>query len=369
MAKPKIMLVSPITEFVSESRAALGDDFDVFLADNAEEGLLQLGRDPRFRVVVSGLNLPAMNGNDFLAAVRKDHPKVMRIMATAEEGVEIVAGAVNIAHVFALLPRPCPPDELRETTRDAVITSRKLQAEADSMRDTLFGTVKMLVDILELTHPAAVRRSKRIRRRAQEICSDLNAMPAQFMDMIVLLSNIGCVGLPAGLLRKMEKGKDITPQDMKMFRAHPSIAAHLLGNVPRMGKVAEIIRHQNTPCSKKPPLGARILKVCIDMDQMQLTGTGPAKGIEYMRGKPEVYDAEVLEALERHRGESEKVRCNQLMVADLEPGMVMQTDMVTEAGNILLNKGETLSEASHLRIQAFSGLLRIKEPVCAVMPE
>jgi len=100
------------------------------------------------------------------------------------------------------------------------------------------------------------------------------------------------------------------------------------------------------------------------MDRMELTGASPEKAVDFMASKPEIYDAKVVEVLKNHLEASKKIECHGLTVAELEPGMVMQRDMVTEKGAILLPKGETLSEASHLRLQAFSDLLKIVEPIC-----
>ncbi len=369
MAKPKILFVSTDTEFAKGAQQSLEDAFDITCLDNAGEGLALLGKDPRIVAVVSGLKLPGMNGQEFLATARKKFPKVLRIMVTGDCDFKTAAETVSAAHVLHLLSKPCSPDVLRNALTEAVVAYKQARAESDAMKDTLLGCVKMLVDIMELTNPVAARRSKRILRRAHRICKELRALPAQMMDMAVLLSNIGCVGLPAGVLKKMESGAEMTREELKTFRTHPSIAAHLLKNVPSMGKLAKIVRYQNFPCSKNPPMGSRILKVCIDMDQMQDSGASPEKALAYMQSKPEVYDVNVVEAMGRHREESAKLECTPVSVSDLEPGMIMQSDMVTEKGVTLLHRGEVLSEASHLRVQAFADLLRIKEPVCAFMPK
>jgi len=369
MSLPKIVFVTAEKHYAAEAQAVLGKAFDVVIATTAKDGFLKLSKDPDVRVVVSDLHLPDVDGITFQTRVRKDFPKVVRILCTGDEDFKTLSGAVNHAHVYSILPRPCDPKALRTAVVEAVKLYGKVRPDADALRDTMFGTVRMLVDILELTHPAAVRRSKRIRRRARKVSEEVNAMTPQFMDMVVLLSNIGCVGLPSGLLKKVEKGGSITKEEQQIFYTHPSIAAHLLENIPRMGKIANIIRHQNTPFSENPPLGARVLKACIDLDHLQIKGMSADKGIEYMRGKPKIYDAKVLDALVKHLGDSEKVVCNEITVADLKPGMVMQMDMVTESGTVLLQKGDALSEASHQRIQAFHDLLHIKEPVCAAMPK
>lgn len=369
MPQPKVLLVSADAEFLDFSKKLLEKEFSLTCAGSGKEAIQALAGTKGVRVVVSGLHLPDVDGIKLLDKIRTDYPTIMRIMVTGEGDFNTVAGAVHTAHVYSLLPKPCDPELLLKAVRDGAATFRKVRAESDSMRDTMFGTVRMLVDILGLIHPVAVERSKRIRRVAREICKELHAMPSQFMDMVVLLSGIGSVGLPGGLLKKLNDGESLTPEERKLFSTHPSIAARLLENIPRMGKVSEIVRHQNSPCSKKPPMGARILKVCFDFDQMKQGGATPEKTVAYMRGKPEVYDGSVMDALEHFLGESAKHECSYLTVADLEPGMVMQADMVTETGTILLQHGQTLSEASHLRIQTFSDLLHIKEPVCAVMPE
>lgn len=362
------MIVTTDKAFAKTAKATLNDNYDLSMVASGEEALKRFDSDSGFMVVVSAQKLAGMDGRQFLEAAKNEFPKITRIMVTREPDFDYAMQLVNTTDISWLLNKPCKAEDLLEAVEDSVERYRREKAEAEAMKDTLVGCVKMLVDILELTHPEAVRRSKRIRRRAQHLSKEFKAMSPQFMDMVVLLSNIGCIGLPSGLLKKMEVGKDITRTDMRTFRTHPSIAARLLDNIPRMGKMAEIVRHQNTPCSKRPPLGARILKVCIDLDQMQLNGTAPDKALDFMRERPFIYDQKVVEAMALHIGESDKVQCNGLTVADLEPGMVMQTDMVTEYGAILLHKGETLSEASHLRLQAFSDLLKIKEPICAVQP-
>ena len=368
MTKPKIMLVTTDATFAKTAKADLEQAIALTCVSSGEKALEILSNDSEYMAVLSGLNLSGMNGLKLLAEVRKNHPRLMRLMVTADKNFKTVANAVNLAHISKLLPRPCPSQALKASIKEAVQKYRKGQSDADSMKDTLLGCVRMLVDILELTHPDAVRRSKRIRHRAQQICTALKAMPAQLMDMVILLSNIGCVALPPELLEDMEAGKNLSKENRQIYYTHPSIAAHLLSNIPRMEKIAEIIRHQNTPASQAPPLGARILKVCIDMDQMELTGVSPAKAVKFMESKPQVYEPKVVMIMKRDMEENKKVTCHNVTVAELEPGMVMQQNMVTSKGTVLLPKGETLSEASHLRLQVFHDLLDVVEPICIEPP-
>jgi len=363
MALPKIMLVTKDKTFAKTAKDVLGGAVILSLTDSGEKALKALGGNHGYTVVIADMVLAGVDGRAFLAAVRKRHPKIRRIAVTGTPDFDQARQLINTTDISWLLAKPCKPEDLRKAVADTVTRQRRDQVEGDAMKDTLVGSVKMLVDIMGLTHPEAVARSKRIRARAQQINRSLKALSPQFMDMAVLLANIGCVGLPKALLKKMETGTDITKQDMQAFRAHPGIAFRLLENVPRMGKLAEIIRYQNIPCSQKPPLGSRILKVCQDMDQMLINGANPKKALHHMRKRPEVYDPAVVEALTRDERAADEVLGAGIPVAELKPGMIMMQDMVTADGTVLLHKGDCLSETSHIRLTTFNDLIKVKEPV------
>jgi hypothetical protein len=368
MALPKIILVTKDIEFAKTAKAALGGAVVLSLPSLFSPSLPSLSFSPSSPFFLSSLPPSFLSFLSFLPAIKEKHPKITRIAVTGTSDFEQAMQLVNSADISWLLTKPCAPKELLKAVTDSVTRYRKDRAESEAMKDTLIGCVKMLVDIMELTHPEAVSQSKRILRRAQQINRHLKAMSPQFMDMVVLLSNIGCVGLSPNLIKKMREGTGITKEDMKTFRTHPSIAARLLENVPRMGKIAEIILHQNTPCSQNPPLAARILKVCIDLDQLKIKGASPEKALAHMNKRPEIYDPRVIKTMARLQTETRKAQPAPISVAGLKPGMVMQQDMVTEDGATLLRKGETLSEASHMRLQTFNDLLKIKDPIYATTP-
>ena len=362
MALPKILLVTKDKEFAQTAKSALGGAVVLSMTDSGEKALKAFDGHA-YTVVIADLALAGMDGRAFLAAAKEKHPLVTRIAVTGTSDFDQAKQLVNTADISWLLTKPCKAEDLRTAIKDSVSRHRRDKAEGEAMKDTLIGCVKMLVDILELTHPEAVSRSKRILSQAQEINKEIKAMSSQFLDMVVLLSHIGCMGLPKQLIQKVEKGSNITKEEMQAFRSHPEIAAQLLEHIPRMGKIADIIRHQNTPCSKKPPLGSRILKACIDVDQIRTRKGSPEKALARMHERPDIYDPVVIKALIRQERECGTDKGVPHAVADLKPGMTMQQDMVTEDGTVLLPKGGSLSEASHIRLTTFSDLIKVREPV------
>lgn len=366
MAIPKIMLVTTDRQFAKTAKTALGGAVVLSMTDSGEKALKAF-EGHAYTVVIADLALTGMDGRAFLAAAKKKHPLITRVAVAEAPDFDQAKQLVNTADISWLLTKPCKAEDLRAAIQDSVSRHRHGKAESKAMRNILTGGVKMLVEILGLTHPEAVRRSKRILPQAQILNRKLKAMSPQLLDMVVLLSHIGWMGLPKELLRKVETGNDITKEEMRVFRTHPQIAAKLLENIPRMGKIAEIIRHQNTPYAQKPPLGARILKACIDLDQLRAKKGNVKKALTRMHERPDVYDPAVIKVLIHLGGNGKKHRKIPLAVTDLKPGMIMLRDMVTEEGNVLLHKGECLSEASHIRLTTFNDLIKVKEPIHAVM--
>ncbi len=366
--KPKVLLVSTDEE-LRETALSLDEKFAFTCLDNAEEGLALLTREKGFSVALAGLALPGMDGLKFLAQVRDRHSKIVRILATGHGNFDIALDALNKGHAFRFLTKPCPPNILTAALEDAVRLFGHTQAEAKLFQDTVHGCVKMLVEILELTSPAAIGRGTRIREWVKQTCIKLKVRPLWLLDMAALLSHIGCVGLPKLILHKLETGEDLNKKELAVFRTHPEIAAQLLGNIPRMGKVAKLIRYQNESCRRDPPKGSRILRVCLDLDYLGRKGVAPGKAIEIMRGSPGTHDAEVVEALAQILEEAEQAASLSVTVAELKPGMVMLADMATKAGGKLLLKGQTLSAASHMRLQTFADLLDVAEPIRVIPPD
>jgi response regulator RpfG family c-di-GMP phosphodiesterase len=368
MSKPKILLVSTDEE-LREAVLGLAEKYTFTCLDNAEEGLALLTREKGFFLAFAGLALPGMDGLEFLAQVRDRHPKIVRILATGHGNFDIALDALNKGHVFRFLTKPCPSKVLVAALEDAAQLFGQSQAEARLFQDTVHGCVKMLVDILELTSPAAIGRGTRIREWVRQACIKLKVGPLWLLDMAALLSHIGCVGLPKIILHKLETGEDLNKEELAVFRTHPEIAVQLLGNIPRMGKVAQLIRYQNESCRRDPPKGSRILRVCLDLDYLGRKGVAPDKAIEIMRGSPGTHDPAVVEAVAEILEEAEQAASLSVTVAELKPGMVMLADMVTKAGAKLLLKGQPLSAASHMRLQAFADLLDVVDPIRVIPPE
>ena len=109
--------------------------------------------------------------------------------------------------------------------------------------------------------------------------------------------------------------------------------------------------------------GGQILKVAVDFDALEAQGTSPALNLNTLRGRPERYDAEVLEAfaaLQQVSSTRDEVR--EVALAGLRVGMSFVDDVRMCAGQLLAARGFEVTRGFLERARNFrTGM--VKEPI------
>jgi EAL domain-containing protein (putative c-di-GMP-specific phosphodiesterase class I) len=118
--RAQILFVDDEPQMTSAIRRVLSrEPFDVLVANTIEEAMTLLS-EREFDVVVSDELMPDMSGSEFLARVRRDHPRSMRILLTGRANLDTAIHAVNHAGIFRFLQKPCSARDLIENLREAV---------------------------------------------------------------------------------------------------------------------------------------------------------------------------------------------------------------------------------------------------------
>lgn len=107
-------------------------EWDMHFVQSGEEALTALAKDD-FDVLVSDIRMPGMDGSELCSAVRKSHPRIVRIILSGHAELELAMRSANCAHQF--LTKPCDPDNLKSV----VTRSFALHERLDD--DELKGTV------------------------------------------------------------------------------------------------------------------------------------------------------------------------------------------------------------------------------------
>lgn len=370
----KILCVDDDPNILQGFQRQLRKQFHIETATGGAEGLETIASSGAFAVIVSDMRMPGMDGIQFLSAVRERAPDSVRIMLTGNVDQQTAIDAVNEGQIFRFLTKPCSPKNFANTLVAGVRQYQLVTAEKELLEQTLRGSVKILTEVLSLANPTAFGHASRVRRLVQKLCKQLTVDQPWQCEIAAMLSQIGCVTVPPNTLDKMYHGQALNAQESQMLEAHPAVGRDLVANIPRLEHVAEIIAYQqkrfdgsgipaDSVANKEIPLGARILKVALDYDELKWGGDADVQVLVELRRRAEWYDPEILAAMEAVIGFEMKSQIREVGLKDLTTNMVLAEDVVTADGTLLVTKGQEVTSSLYQRLRNFSKTREIQEPV------
>jgi response regulator RpfG family c-di-GMP phosphodiesterase len=368
---PSILCVDDEPRIVDSLAVHLRRDYQVFAANGGNSALQLLKEKGAPAVIVSDMRMPGMDGATLLKHVRQLYPETTRILLTGETGRDAAIAAVNEGQIFRFLTKPCPPDQLRSAIEAGVLHHRLLIAEKVLLQETLIGCIKALVDILAMTNPVAFGRATRVKRLATELAASLGKPGFWQLEAAAMLSQIGYISLPIELVEKLYYGKRLTPEERVLADGAPLVAQKLLGRIPRLEQVLEILASTRQSKTELPDglvkLGAGILNLVLEYDAQIAQGHSANVALSSVRAHAARFDVKLVESLESLVGlavGSPEVR--EVAVGRLTAGMVFMDDFYTHVGTLLVPKGFEVTEAFLERARNFGpGILQDKVRVLA----
>jgi CheY-like chemotaxis protein len=339
----------------------LGKDYEVHTARSGEEALKVLKQIGGAAVVVSAMCIPGMDGPMLLYNVMIRYPETTGILLTGERGREPAVEAVNKAHIFRVLTKPYPPGQLRAAVEGAVMQHRLIKAERLVLKETLLGCIKALIDVLANTNPTAYGRASHIRRLAIEFAGTLHCADDWQLEAAAMLSQIGCLSLPAQRVEKLYNGERLTSTEKTLASGGPDLVGSLLENIPRLETVIQILAALNWSDDQIGRLGegitgqsTRILGLVLEYDSLVTQGSAADVAVATLRLRAPRYGAELIEQFAQHLGAGPgKSEVRELALRNVQLGMVILQDVRTHLGTLLVPRGFEVSSTFLERIRNF----------------
>jgi response regulator RpfG family c-di-GMP phosphodiesterase len=265
----------------------------------------------------------------------------------------------------------------------AVKQYRLVNAERELLDKTLRGAVRMLIEILASLNPELFGRAQQLRLDMRQMSDLLGLSDNWSLELAALLAQIGVVTLPLYLIQRQDKGLTLSAEEQAILDRMPEISYKLLANIPRLEPVALIIRYQtkNFDGSGLPndevateaiPIGSRILKVLLDLRQMESRGASPIGAYMLMRNRREIYDPLVIDALGKLYGQAaDAPHCRppvNIKLAQLKIGHVLAANLETDDGKMLIGVGRQITETLLEKILNYSEITVIREPIVIESP-
>jgi len=356
----KVLLVDDDRNLLDSFNRQFRNRINLVTAASGEDAIQALTYDGPFAVVISDMQMPNMDGLEFLIKVRMMSQDTVRVMLTGNATLQVAISAINDGNIYRFLQKPVPIGVLFETMIDGIQHYRMVTAEKEILNKTLKGAVNLLADILGLVNPASFSRASRIKRNVRYMATELQLPDVWSYELAAMLSQLGCITMPSEVMEKIAAGKEISEQEQQQFNKHPEIGARLLQHVPRFETIAAMVEQQSASPEEieidavltqeqKGILGGHILKVALRYDDLVSLGRSSDSAIAQLKGHPDIYAPALVQALIAGKGGA-SFEVKTLPITKLRPGMILDEDIRSVSGTLLVAKGQELSTAVLLRL-------------------
>ena len=387
----RILFIDDEKNVLSAFQRTLASEFDISTALSAEEGYRWLDDENQVAVVVCDMRMPGISGVEALKRFSNASPDTIRIMLTGNSDQETAVRAINEGNIFRYLQKPCPDNVLRQTLRDAVKQYNLVTAEKTLLEKTLLGSVRVLMDLLSVSHPEVFGRATRARKWVKPLVKLLNqrnigddALEAPRLVWEIQLSTslwpIGLITIPADIVaRGQSSPESLSNVELEMLSRAPETGAKLLAHIPRLDSVAQMIQYhdcgfdgsgsaQDAPKGIAIPEGARIVKFLKDLAATGPDETPTPEMLAELKKNATLYDPAIMGNAHLLWGKATlfAARCRQkysLSVPALLAGDHLIVDILTREGKLLLSAGQQISVAQLERLRNLSRLQSLREPI------
>ncbi len=376
----KVLFVDDEPSILDGYKRMLRREFEVDTAVGGLQGLAMIRDFGPYSVVISDMRMPGMNGAQFLAEARQSAPETIRMLLTGYTDLDAAKEAVNQGNIFRFLSKPCEKDTLVEAINAGFYQFRLLLVEKELLENTLLGAVKVLTDVLGAASPDVFGRSMRITRYVRHLVSKYNLSSPWRFETAAMLSQLGCVTLDIGVMQMVFAGERLSAEDQARFATHPQVAKNLLGHIPRMEPIAWMIGQQ---LEKDPAqdaavtrwqdaetilLGARILKLAVAFDNHKMRGLSDEDALARLRFRRDEYGEELVAAFSDIKSDGSASQLRKVSTARLTTGMILQQEIRTKTGTLIVPKGQEITPALLMKLENFSRAGSIDNEIMVLVP-
>ncbi len=111
----RVLLVDDDARFLDAYKRNLKAEFNIVTALGGAQGLAEVTDQGPYAVVASDLNMPGMNGIQFLSRIKEISPETVCILLAGPDDLEKAISAINDGNIFRFLTKPFKPHVLAKT--------------------------------------------------------------------------------------------------------------------------------------------------------------------------------------------------------------------------------------------------------------
>jgi response regulator RpfG family c-di-GMP phosphodiesterase len=356
----KILLVDDDPLILEGYRRSLSREFLMDTAVGGDEALKLVAANPPYAIVVSDMRMPGMDGIQLLSRIKALSPDTIRVMLTGNTEIETAINAINEGSIFRFLSKPCSKDMMAKTLTGALLQYRLVTAEKQLLEQTLTGCIQVLTEVLSLVNPAAFSRAERARRYIHHVVSAMKLGNPWQYEVAAMMSQLGCVTLPPETIAAVYSSEKLSANEQTQYDAHPTVAYDLLSKIPRLEPIAWMIQQQNRPTPESDDsqpadmrMGAKILRLILDYEKLIHKGASRTEAAHNLARQNTSFNPDFFLALVSLDPNAEEGKIQACRIEDLTPGMIIQQDVRTQDGQLLVSKGHEVTPTLISKLKNF----------------
>jgi len=190
MMTEKILFVDDEVNVLRGFQRSFRNKFAFDTACSGDDGLDLVCSSGPYAVVISDMQMPQMNGLEFLVKVKEMAPDTVRIMLTGNADQKTAGDAVNQGQIFRFLAKPCSSESLVTTIDAGIKEYQRTRAERQHLEGAI-GDVKDLSERLSFQQAHdpltnLINRKefeKRIQKKMQRVEDHIEAYTLCYLDL------------------------------------------------------------------------------------------------------------------------------------------------------------------------------------------
>lgn len=364
-----------------------------------------------FAVIISDQKMPEMMGLDFLIESRRIRPHASRVLITAVLSLPTIVDAINKGEIFRFVAKPWLREELLATVRNAIQRHDLVTHNEVLMAQTQQLNAQLVVANTELEKQLATVEQKR--RKLDEANTELGSRYENSLELCrriltaydptlggqakalvefankmadagpftdaekhalrsaAWLCDLGLIGVSRELLRSFRTNPgQLTERERATLHNHPIYSQTLAALVDPRPEVGEVIRahHENFDGSGYPdgvatkniPWPARCLAVAVGFVESSAPKQTTIDSILAKSGTK--YDPEAVRLFLKVSQLVHLPRqVREILLDELEPGMVLATGIYSPHGLLLIGEGQALGPATIAKIRNHNQIAPISQ--------
>ena len=184
----RVLFVDDDPLILASFKRAFRGRFDLTTCQSGREALDLARNSAPFATVVADMQMPGMNGVEFLQEFAKIQRESSRIMLTGQVDQDTAVEAVNRGSVFRFLNKPCTEESLGVVIEAGITQYQLVTAERMLLEDTLAGSIQTMVELLTEFDPRSFGETRRVREYALQVASKLGLQAPWDLGVAALLS-------------------------------------------------------------------------------------------------------------------------------------------------------------------------------------